>query len=192
MMTSSYTCALSFSYFCTKIFLIRKWSGNWATTAGSLEDRFQMSLWVLGAVTQWPSDLVRLQAGCSPTGEECCDKEANKERETTGQTTHYSYFLEQIFMYIGLEETYFRSYILTHSYSLLYLRKPKSHCTAGTQRATWNIKSSKQQWALLSQGHSFCCGCSQEGSGGCEQLSVLQQWCFMAGCPDCLALHTAL
>lgn len=106
--------------------------------------------------------------------------------------TNNSYFLEQIFKYIGLEDTYLRRYILAHPYSLLYLRKPKSHCIAGTQRATWNIKSSKQQWTLLSQGHSFCCGCSQEGSGGREQLSVLQQWCFMAGCPDCLAPHTAL
>lgn len=30
-----------------------------------------------------------------------------------------------------------------------------------------------------------------EGSGGCEPLSARQQGCFMAGCPDCLALHTA-
>lgn len=159
--------------------------------ASSLEDRFQMTLWALGAVTQWPSNPICLQAGCPPTGKKCCDKEAKKERETIEQTIHHSYFLEQIFQYFVLEETYLRSYILAHPYSLLYLRKPKSHCIAGTQRATWNIESSKQQWILLSQGRSLCCGRSQEGSGGREQQSVLQQWCFMAQCPDRLAPHTA-
>lgn len=58
---------------------------------GSLEGRFQGTL---GPVRYgpWPHDPICLRACRSPTGQKCLDKEANRERETSGQGTPHSTF----------------------------------------------------------------------------------------------------